>query len=256
MMEIANQDEAALAEPIIEPRFPKLRISACWIILFVAMQVIIGLVAVMVSAGYNDMLGEISKNPSLLSTEVSLLALPTIWGLTISNLILVTLLWFYLRRGDRIAAVKLDRWSRFDIGRTLLLSAAVVAIGLLFNYVYATYIFPDVEMQEQLKKLIAAIPKTAFNNVLLFFAIAILAPVLEELLFRGLLQNSLMQKMPAYAAILLSGVIFAAVHMDPIAFLPLMVLGAAFGYLYHATGSLRVCIAIHVINNAAAMLLS
>ena len=81
------------------------------------------------------------------------------------------------------------------------------------------------------------------------------APLLEEILFRGLLQNSLSKQLPAWAAIALSAVIFGAMHMDYYAMPPLVLMGAIFGVIYHLTGSLRITILLHMINNAAALLL-
>jgi hypothetical protein len=137
---------------------------------------------------------------------------------------------------------------------------AVIAGALTFNHVYATYVIPGIELQADLKILFAAIPDTTFNAILLFIMVAVLAPVLEEFLFRGMLQNALKHKMPAYAAIALSAAIFSLAHVNWFApniefyiFPPIFVLGAAFGFLYHITGSLRVCILLHLINNAAAL---
>jgi uncharacterized protein len=61
---------------------------------------------------------------------------------------------------------------------------------------------------------------------------------------------------PAWAAIALSAFVFAAVHMQPLAMPALMALGAAFGYIYHKTGSLRLTIILHMINNILALALT
>jgi membrane protease YdiL (CAAX protease family) len=164
-------------------------------------------------------------------------------------------LWLYLRRDERAAAIQLDRWSNLSPAVTIALSVMLVGAGLLFNYAYSAFVFPDVEMQDQVRRMFAAIPKTPGNWVLLFATVAIIAPLLEELLFRGLLQNSLSHRMPIWAAIAISSAIFAAIHMQLYAFPALMALGAVFGYIYHKTGSLRVTIALHMINNAAALAL-
>ncbi len=82
-----------------------------------------------------------------------------------------------------------------------------------------------------------------------------MAPLTEELLFRGLLQKSLANRMPQYAAILIAAAIFGAIHLDFYAFPALFVMGAVFGYLYYRTGSLRVNILLHMLNNGAALAL-
>ena len=239
---------AELNEPT-STNFPSIWVSAIWIILFFVAQLIFGLLAVLVAVVLaDDMEHALSQ-----IGDLKYIALPTIWGLVASNAAISLGLWSYLSRNDRFAKIGFNRWSRIGLVKTLALAIAVIAGGLAFNYIYSEYIFKGVEMQKELKELFAAIPKTIPNNILLFLAVAIFAPLLEEFLFRGLLQNSLMPMMPAAAAILISAAIFAGVHMDKMAFAPIFVLGAAFGYLYHVTGSLRVCILMHMINNGAAL---
>jgi len=47
-------------------------------------------------------------------------------------------------------------------------------------------------------------------------AAVIAAPVVEELVFRGLVMRSLLSKLPAVAAIVLQGVLFGVAHIDPV----------------------------------------
>nr|WP_246156203.1 CPBP family intramembrane glutamic endopeptidase [Sphingorhabdus profundilacus] len=104
--------------------------------------------------------------------------------------------------------------------------------------------------------MLASIPRTPVNIIAGFFAFAIAAPLVEELLFRGFLQNALTRFVPVWAAILLSSFAFALVHLQPYAIPGLMSLSIAFGYLYHRTGSLRTNILLHILNNTAALLLT
>jgi uncharacterized protein len=238
-------------EPVSGARFPSVWVAAVWIIAFFAVQFLFGILAVLIKLVAAGDMGDAAAQLG----NLGYIALPTIWGLVASNLLISIGLFFFLRRDGRFAKIGFTRWSSISLIKTLLIAAAVIAGGLAFNYVYSEYIFKGVEMQKDLKELFAAIPKTLPNNILLFFAVAVFAPLLEEFLFRGLLQNSLMPLMPAAAAILLSAAIFAGVHMDKMAFAPIFILGAAFGYLYHVTGSLRVCILMHMINNGAALAL-
>ncbi len=232
--------------------FPTIWPSIGWIVLFFVLQLIVAFGAVMTVVDFKA-----GIQPALAKLrDYDLIALPTIWALVISNLITIALLWLYLKKPERQAALGLDRWSKDSLVKTLGYSVALIGVALLFNYSYETYAVPDVKLQEQMRQLFAAIPKTAFNTALLFFAGAILAPIVEEVLFRGLLQKSLAQKMPFWAAIILSALVFGAVHYDYYAFPVLAMMGAIFGLLYHLTGSLRVTILAHLINNSAALLLT
>ena len=93
--------------------------------------------------------------------------------------------------------------------------------------------------------------KTAREWILLFFLICCIAPVIEEVLFRGVLQNAFKRKAGPWAGILLSAGIFSLMHPQlPLGFLPLMVLGIVFGVLAEARKSLVPSMVAHGINNA------
>jgi uncharacterized protein len=234
-----------------KPYFPAIWPSIGWVALFMLLQVIAGVAALMTAILTNDS----GREPMELARDMSVIALPTIWSLVLSSLLTLFLLWRYLAKGDRMAAVRLDRWSELPLVHTLLLAVVLIGAGLGFNLFYSAYIVPDIEIQAELRKLFAAIPPSLVNSALLFVAVAIIAPVLEEILFRGLLQNALAHKLPIWAAIFLSALVFGAVHGDFYAMPPLVMMGAVFGYLYYKTGSLRMNIALHMINNAAALAL-
>lgn len=80
--------------------------------------------------------------------------------------------------------------------------------------------------------------------------IGVLAGVGEEYLFRGILQAKLHRYTGnAHAGIWIAAVIFSAIHFQFYGFLPRMLLGALFGYLYFYSGSLIYPILAHVLNN-------
>lgn len=89
-----------------------------------------------------------------------------------------------------------------------------------------------------------------------FYLFAFVAsPVLEELLFRGLLQGWL-SKHPAFGpqrAIVFSAVVFAACHGLAAAF-PLFLLGLILGWVRWSTGSLPAAMLVHAVHNMAALL--
>jgi membrane protease YdiL (CAAX protease family) len=238
--------------PFAQKPFPGIWPSIGWVAAFMVFQVVAGIGA-LVAAVATDKSG---RDPAAIILDLSAFALPMIWGLVIVEIILLLLLWLYLRKGDRKSAIQLDKWSDLPFAKTVLIAVALIGAGLAFNWAYSEYVVPDIKVQEELRKLFAAIPSTMPNQILLFVAVAIIAPLLEELLFRGLLQKSLSHKMPVWAAIAISALVFGAMHMDFYAMPPLVMMGAIFGVIYHLTGSLRVTILLHVVNNAAALALS
>lgn len=82
------------------------------------------------------------------------------------------------------------------------------------------------------------------------------APVVEEILFRGMLYTALRGMMGFWSAAAISAFAFAAVHPTmPASFLPLAALGLVLAVLRESTGSVAPAIVCHGINNALALVL-
>jgi membrane protease YdiL (CAAX protease family) len=238
-------------EPAAKP-FPAVWPSIGWVAAFLLLQIVSGIIALVVAI----MIDGNGRDPMTVMQDLKVFALPMIWSLVLSEIFLLGLLWLYLRKDGRMSAIALDRWSKMPLPKTIGAAVALIGAGLAFNLLYSVYLVPNVEVQAQMRALFAAIPDSIPNTILLFVAIAVIAPLIEELLFRGLLQKSLAHKMPVWGAITISALVFGAMHMDLYAMPPLVMMGAIFGVIYHLTGSLRVTILLHMLNNAAALSLS
>lgn len=89
------------------------------------------------------------------------------------------------------------------------------------------------------------------------FMIGVLPAIGEELLFRGIIQRALTEGMKnAHAGILITSILFSALHMQFYGFLPRMVLGIFFGYLLVWSGNIWVPMLTHFINNTFAVLVA
>ena len=92
--------------------------------------------------------------------------------------------------------------------------------------------------------------------IMSILVIGVIAGIGEELVFRGIIQRKLMKGLKNYhLAIWVSAIIFSAIHFQFYGFLPRVVLGALFGYLYVWTGNIWIPIAAHTFNNTLAVLL-
>ncbi len=79
--------------------------------------------------------------------------------------------------------------------------------------------------------------------------ISILVPIAEELIFRGIVQGELRKAMPAWAAIVIQGVVFGLYHMQPIQSTYAILAGLVLGLAYHWSRSILVPIAMHCLFN-------
>lgn len=82
----------------------------------------------------------------------------------------------------------------------------------------------------------------------------LLAPVMEETLFRGLILGSIRTRRGAVAAIFVSAAIFGLIHLIPQQVVNAFFVGIILGYIYYKTGSLATVIILHALNNAVAYL--
>lgn len=101
---------------------------------------------------------------------------------------------------------------------------------------------------------------TVFNStgefLFAFLIIAILPGIGEELVFRGLLQPQLHRATGnAHVAIWISAILFSAIHMQFFGFVPRVLLGALFGYLYLWSGNLIIPMFAHFMNNGFSVLM-
>lgn len=81
----------------------------------------------------------------------------------------------------------------------------------------------------------------------------VMAPLAEEVFFRGFLYAGLRDRWGLTAGILASSVIFGLVHLTPGVILPIVLMGGIFAWLYQATGTLWAPILLHAIVNAIAV---
>lgn len=117
--------------------------------------------------------------------------------------------------------------------------------------------FKDIELwareREDLAALITKFLTTFASSgefILAFFVIAVLPGIGEEFVFRGLLQRQLHAATKnIHAAIWISAILFSAFHLQFFGFIPRILLGALFGYLYYWSGSLWISMFAHFFNN-------
>jgi membrane protease YdiL (CAAX protease family) len=130
------------------------------------------------------------------------------------------------------------RYAVFGALGTLALSVAVTSVG------------PEPEGMKQVMEL-AQDPGKLLPSLLAF---ALLAPIVEELVFRGLLYGWIEGRWGSKVALVVSSIAFAAAHYEPAHILLVLPLGFLFGWLRRRTNSLAPSVVSHIINNGFAVL--
>ena len=129
--------------------------------------------------------------------------------------------------------------------------SAVAAIGV---------VIPSVWLQEQMP----ALPDTAGEMLTKiistpggYFVIALLAPVVEEVVFRGAILRALLSSMQSkWGAICFTAALFALIHANPAQMPHAFLMGLLMGWLYMRTGSIVPGMVFHWANNTVAYLMA
>ena len=179
------------------------------------------------------------SEPSALMTQYATQGVAV--GMFLSSLAMITHLLAF-------GYVKIPRGFLSEVKKRVLL-LSVLFIGCMmptFN-ILATWLGLENKLEDTFDYIM--------KNDLGVFTIAVLAPVLEELLFRGAVQGALMRffKHP-WAGILVASLLFGIIHLNPVQVFYATCLGVGFGWLYYRTGSLLPAILGHIINNSLAVI--
>jgi membrane protease YdiL (CAAX protease family) len=171
------------------------------------------------------------------------------------------------------------RWLRMDVPvqwqnillAVVIMICAVPGINLLADLNSRVELPKSLEFIEQILKsqeeAAAALTERflqadTIGGLLINIGLMALLPALsEELSFRGTLQQIIykdqsgkVQSTKVHLAIWITAFIFSAIHMQFYGFVPRMLLGAIFGYVFVWSGSLWVPITMHFVNNGLAVL--
>lgn len=171
-------------------------------------------------------------------------------GLAWTELFVFLLSAFVATSGSNLRAVPYLR-----LGQARPAALALGALAGAAGYLFAGSLLGLTQRLFPLRVVEAFDPARLFEGTrperLALAAVAtLLAPVCEEIAFRGYLQTTLGLRRGPAAAIAGSAVLFALLHMNPVLFPALAVLGAVFGWLTWRAGSIWPAVLAHAVNNA------
>jgi membrane protease YdiL (CAAX protease family) len=149
---------------------------------------------------------------------------------------------------ERLSAGRLVKWS-------LLICGAVIFVEIPLDQVVQAG-FEAVHMPHPEQETVTAFRQlgAAWQMAFFLFQAVVLAPLFEELFFRGFLQSFLKNYTSTWMALVLSAGVFAFAHVNLGAVLQLWLLGVALGLAYEHTGALLLPVGIHGCFNFATAL--
>lgn len=171
------------------------------------------------------------------------------------SFMLLPLLWFLLsNKYPLFQTLRIRMVSFHTIYYTIILSLGVIILSDEVDKIVQIFIEAPkyvVDLNGVLK------PDSLSGYVLLFIAVVIIAPLGEELLFRGFFQKILEENWKDITrAVLVTAVIFSFIHMNPFWFAQIYILGILLGFLAWKTNSIVPSLILHSLNNLIALVLS
>jgi membrane protease YdiL (CAAX protease family) len=82
-----------------------------------------------------------------------------------------------------------------------------------------------------------------------FLLMVIIAPVFEELVYRGIILDGLLKRYSAFTAIIVSSLLFGIVHLNPEQFIAGFIVGVFAGWIYYKTRNLMLTMILHATIN-------
>lgn len=155
-----------------------------------------------------------------------------------------------------VAGVAYDSVKRGYLGKpqvrlknngSIMLTSVLVTIllSVVFQMLDSIYPLPDfLENHRNLR-----------NQPLFIISAVLVAPVAEEIIFRGVITRDLLRYHSEKTTILISGLLFGLIHVNPAQVLPASFAGFFLAWLYIRTNHLGICILLHFANNAIAVLM-
>ena len=171
------------------------------------------------------------------------------------SFMLIPLISFLISKKEPlIKRLRINLVSSETIKLTTMFSIGLIILSDEFDRLIQVFI-PSPNYIVDLNNLLQ--PESVFGYILLIIAIAIIAPIGEELLFRGFLQQFLEQHWKDITrAILITSLFFSIIHMNPYWFIQIYILGIMLGFLSWKTNSIFPPLILHALNNGTALLFS
>ena len=142
------------------------------------------------------------------------------------------------------------RWIRTTILRFLQFLPLVWLASMLVELAYNWLGIP-VELQESVTMMMRIDDPLLW--VVAVFSTVVLAPLAEELVFRGVVYRFLKSRFRPELAVIVSAALFSVIHIEVSVLLPLFVLGIVLALVYEETGDIRAPILFHGIFNLQTM---
>ncbi len=159
--------------------------------------------------------------------------------------------WFHLRQTSLSQVFGLRKYAPLQAVRTAAIMIVPAGITAMLSLILLALLLRNLgwPVQEQDAVTMLKSQQSPIVTVLLVLGACVGAPIVEELLFRGLLYGSLRNLTNKWFAAIFSALVFGMIHLHLPSFPALCLLGFFFAVAYEVTGSLTISILMHALFN-------
>lgn len=156
-----------------------------------------------------------------------------------------------------------DGWQRLGLRRfpqgwllvlPFLALVQLLGMGLINTLLVMPFLGGSEFQNPQIEAITGGGTLTQQDFLLLLLLIAVVAPMAEELFFRGMLYPLLRQRWSAPVAIGINGLLFSLIHVIPVILPGLFFVGIVLAWVRERSGSLWPCIFLHALQNGVVLL--
>ena len=154
-------------------------------------------------------------------------------------LILIVLIYFGIYFQDEKKLLKVKKLRNSVVSFILFIPLLFLISFIIQN------ILPEYKQQE----IVLNFKSNLLKDKTILLQVLIIAPVVEEIIFRGYIYRILKTKVPIMFAIIISSILFSFIHYNVLSFILLFVLSIFLTYIYERNGSIMCPIIIHSLFN-------
>lgn len=192
--------------------------------------------------------GEFEQTFNFLFEKINVLVIPI---LIISAIAAIAFSYgiFSIRNKKPIKAIK---GKKFSLKYSIYGLIMVLPIIGLSNLIVDVLLYFSPQSYEKYADIIVNMMENT-SVVWLLLGVGIIAPIAEELIFRGFIQKRLLDSFPVWAAIVIQAFFFALIHGNLVQMSYAFVIGIILGLLVYKSNSIYPAIILHVVNNSIAV---
>lgn len=237
-----REPEPRSGKPFVPERrgFPTAVDLLVFLGIFLVANLLGSVVALLAGCPWPDTAAALSDDEAVrAAAQVSLAHFNAITYFVSMSLTLAGYLFYRSRRGGPRTV------GRFSVKG---LNPVLLLWGVLFMFATSVVLEP-------LLGLLPEVPNVYGRGVWAAVTLVVMAPLFEEVIFRGVLLESLRTRYGVIAAWLVSSLLFGLVHMHPTVVVNAFFMGLILGFIYLSTGSLWSSIFLHAVNNGISYVL-